>query len=51
MAQTQTVEKPNFDTVWAALQEVAAMQRETDFTCAVFEDNLQYKMEIENAGF
>lgn len=30
MAQTQTAEKPNFDTVWAALQEVSAMQKETD---------------------
>jgi hypothetical protein len=30
MAQTQTVEKPNFDTVWAALQEVSVMQKETD---------------------
>jgi hypothetical protein len=28
--QTQEV-KPNFETVWAALQEVAAMQRETSF--------------------
>jgi len=27
---TQTVEKPNFDTVWAILQEVAKNQRETD---------------------
>jgi len=30
MARTQTVKKPNFDSVWAALQEVSAMQKETD---------------------
>ena len=30
MPATQTVEKPNFDTVWAILQEVAKNQRETD---------------------
>ena len=30
MLATQTLEKPNFDTVWAALQEVAANQKETD---------------------
>ena len=29
MAQTRTVKKPNFNSVWAALQEVAAMQKET----------------------
>jgi len=28
MAQTKTVKKPNFDSVWAALQEVAEMQKE-----------------------
>ena len=30
MATTQTAEKPNFDTVWAVLQELAASQKETD---------------------
>ncbi len=29
MAQTRTVKKPDFDSVWAALQEVAASQKET----------------------
>jgi len=28
MAQTKTAKKPNFDSVWAALQEVSAMQKE-----------------------
>ena len=30
MPATQTVEKPNYDTVWAVLQEVAKNQKETD---------------------
>lgn len=30
MARTQTVKKPDFDSVWAALQEVAASQKDTD---------------------
>jgi len=30
MPAIQTVEKPNFDTVWAILQEVAKSQKETD---------------------
>jgi hypothetical protein len=29
METTQTIEKPNFDTVWAALQEIAKRQEET----------------------
>jgi len=44
MAQTQTVEKPNFDTVWAALQEVAAMQRETD---RIMKENAERQKETD----
>jgi len=44
MAQARTVEKPNFDTVWAALQEVAAMQRETD---RIMKENAERQKETD----
>jgi len=44
MAQTRTVKKPNFDSVWAALQEVAASQKETD---RLMKENTEWRKETE----